>query len=153
MSKEHLQSEVNRIISNTSWSYPLNYAMSACMIIANFKGENIKMFDMTKGSALCDFNIVASAQNPTQARAMADEIARQFRALGTEIKSYEGYGSADWILVDIGDLIVHIFQENTRDAYDLDHVFGERPQVKIPEEFYFAGPAKTTTEETLKGYF
>jgi ribosome-associated protein len=108
--------------------------MAACMIIANYKGDNIKMFDMTKGSALCDFNIVASAQNPTQARSMADEIARQFRALGSEIKSYEGYGTADWILVDIGDLIVHIFQENTRDAYDLDHVFGERPQVKIPED-------------------
>ena len=153
MANEYLQKEVQKIIGDKRWAFPLNHAFVATYLLAHFKGENLKVFDMTKGSALCDYNIVATAQNPTQARAMADEIARQLRAQGTEIKSFEGYGSADWILLDTGDVIVHVFQENTRDAYDLDHVFGERPQVKIPEEFYFAGPAKTTGEDNLKGFF
>lgn len=153
MANEYLQKEFTKIIGDKRWEFPLNQAMGASYLLAHFKGENLKVFDMTKGSAMCDYNIVATAQNPTQARSMVDELARQLRAQGTEIKSYEGYGSADWILLDTGDVIVHVFQENTRGAYDLDHVFGDRPQVKIPEEFYFAGPVKQTTEDNLKGYF
>lgn len=153
MANEFLQKEVNRVLEDSRWAFPLNHAMAAALICANYKGENLKIFDMTKGSALCDFNVVATAQNPMQARAMCDEFARQLRALGTEILSFEGYATADWILVDTGDVIVHVFQENTRGAYDLDHVFGDRPQVKIPDEFYFSGPAKTSAEENLKGFF
>jgi ribosome-associated protein len=152
VANEFLTSELTKINSDKRWEFPLNHAMSATYLLAHFKGENLKVFDM-KGSSMCDYNVIATAQNTMQARAMADEISRQFRAAGTEILSYEGYGSADWILIDTGDVIVHVFQENTRGAYDLDHVFGERPQVQIPEEFYFAGPTKTTTEDALKGFF
>ncbi len=153
MANDYLQKELNKILSDQRWPFPLNHALSAAYVLAHFKGENLKVFDMTRGSAMCDYNVVATAQNPMQARGMADEISRQFRALGTEIRSYEGYGSADWILIDLGDVIIHVFQENTRGAYDLDHVFGERPQIQIPEEFYFSGPTKTTSEEALKGFF
>jgi len=152
VANEFLTSELSKINSDKRWEFPLNQAMSATYLLAHYKGENLKVFDM-KGSSMCDFNVIATAQNTMQARAMADEISRQFRAAGTEILSYEGYGSADWILIDTGDVIVHVFQENTRGAYDLDHVFGERPQVKIPDEFYFSGPTKTTTEDALKGFF
>lgn len=153
MANDFLQKELQNILSDKRWEFPLNHAMAATYLLAHYKGENLKMFDMTKGSAICDFNIVATALNPMQSRAMADEIARQFRAIGTEIRSFEGYGTADWILLDTGDVMVHIFQDNTRGAYDLDHVFGDRPQVQIPEEFYFSGTVKATTEETLKGFF
>jgi ribosome-associated protein len=142
------------ILDNSSWEFPLNHAMLATRIIADFKGENLKIFDMTKGGVLCDYNVVATAQNTTQAKAMVDEIGRTFRKIEVKIQSVEGYGSADWILFDTGDIIVHIFQESTRDVYDLDHVFGERPLVKIPDEFYF-GAATPVTKETdnLKGFF
>jgi len=152
MSTNPRSTQYNAVLNDPNWAFPLNHAMMAVSILADFKGENLKIFDM-KGSSMCDFNVIATAQNTMQARAMADEISRQLRAAGTEIVSYEGYGSADWILIDTGDVIVHVFQENTRGAYDLDLVFGERPQVKIPEEFYFSGPTKTTTEDALKGFF
>lgn len=152
MANDFLTKELTQILTDKRWEFPLNHAMAATYMLAHYKGENLKVFDM-KGSSMCDFNVIATAQNTMQARAMADEIARQFRAAGTELLSYEGYGSADWILIDTGDVIVHVFQENTRGAYDLDHVFGERPQVKIPEEFYFSGPTKTTSEDALKGFF
>lgn len=152
MANDFLSKELTQILTDKRWEFPLNHAMAATYMLAHYKGENLKVFDM-KGSSMCDFNVIATAQNTMQARAMADEIARQFRAAGTELLSYEGYGSADWILIDTGDVIVHVFQENTRGAYDLDHVFGERPQVKIPEEFYFSGPTKTTSEDALKGFF
>ncbi|MFP5490013.1 MAG: ribosome silencing factor [Bacteriovoracia bacterium] len=153
MANEFLKNEIQNILNDKRWAFPLNHAMAATYVLAHYKGENLKVFDMQNGSAMCDYNIVATAQNPMQARAMADEIGRQFREMGTEIISFEGYGSADWILLDTGDVITHIFQENTRSAYDLDHVFGDRPHVKIPDEFYFAGAAAPKAEETLKGFF
>lgn len=151
MANDFLQKELSKIMTDSRWPFPQNHAMAATYILAHYKGENLKVFDM-KGSSMCDYNVIATAQNPTQARAMADEISRQLRAVGTQILSYEGYGSADWILLDTGDVIVHVFQENTRGAYDLDHVFGERPQVKIPDEFYFSGATPSKVDDT-KGYF
>jgi ribosome-associated protein len=153
VAQEFLQNELAKITSDSRWAFPLNHAMSAAYVLAHYKGENLKIFDMTKGSAMCDFNVIATAQNPMQARGMTDELARQFRAIGTEIKSYEGYNSADWILIDTGDVIIHVFQENTRGAYDLDHVFGDYPQARIPDEFYFSGASAPKTEDSLKGFF
>ena len=108
---------------------------------------------MTKFSSLCDFNVIATAQNTMQARAMADEIARQFRSLEVAVLSMEGYGSADWILIDTGDVIIHIFQDSTRDMYELDRVFETAETVAIPEEFYFGGVTTKPAEDNLKGFF
>jgi ribosome-associated protein len=151
---EYVQNEVNKIISNTSFEFPLNHAMASAWIVANFKGDNLKIFDLRKSSALCDYSILATAQNATQARAMVDEISGNLKNHGASIVSYEGYESADWILLDTGDIIVHIFNGPARDVYDLDMVLVKNAQVKIPEEFYFGKPTSTSTEKAdLKGYF
>lgn len=151
---EYVQTEVNKIISNTSFEFPLNHAMASAWVMANFKGDNLKIFDLRKSSALCDYSILATAQNATQARAMADEISANLKNHGGSIISFEGYESADWILVDTGDIIVHIFNGPARDVYDLDLVLMKNPQVKIPEEFYFGKPTTVSAEKAdLKGYF
>jgi ribosome-associated protein len=151
---EYIQSEVKKVISNTAFEFPLNHAMATAWIMANFKGENLKVFDLRKSSALCDYSILATAQNATQARAMVDEISNNLKNNGASIVSYEGYESADWILLDTGDIIVHIFNGPARDVYDLDMILVKNPQMKIPEEFYFGKPTNTSSEKAdLKGYF
>ena len=151
---EYIQSEVKKVISNTGFEFPLNHAMATAWIMANFKGENLKVFDLRKSSALCDYSILATAQNATQARAMVDEISNNLKNNGASIVSYEGYESADWILLDTGDIIVHIFNGPARDVYDLDMILVKNPQMKIPEEFYFGKPTNTSSEKAdLKGYF
>jgi ribosome-associated protein len=151
---EYIQSEVKKVISNTAFEFPLNHAMASAWIMANFKGENLKVFDLRKSSALCDYSILATAQNATQARAMVDEISNNLKNNGASIVSYEGYESADWILLDTGDIIVHIFNGPARDVYDLDMILVKNPQMKIPEEFYFGKPTNTSSEKAdLKGYF
>lgn len=151
---EYVQSEVSKIFSNETFEFPLNHAMAAAWIVANYKGENLKIFDLRKSSALCDYSILATAQNATQARAMVDEISNNLKHVGAGIVSYEGYESANWILLDTGDIIVHIFNGTARDVYDLDMVFARAPQMKIPEEFYFGKPTTVLTEKAdLKGYF
>jgi ribosome-associated protein len=154
MANEYVQSEVKKVISNPSFEFPLNHAMATAWILANFKGDNLKIFDMKKTSALVDYSIMATAQNATQARAMIDEISTNLRNQGASIVSYEGYEQADWILLDTGDIMVHVFNGPARDVYDLDMIYAKNPQVKIPEEFYFAKPAQVTNDKPdLKGYF
>lgn len=151
---EYIQNEVNKVITNTSFEFPLNHAMASAWILANFKGDNLKIFDMRKSTSLCDYAIIATSQNVTQARAMIDEVSNNLKNQGATILSYEGYESADWILLDTGDIMVHVFNGPARDVYDLDMIYGRNPQVKIPEEFYFAKPTPVSTEKPdLKGFF
>ncbi len=151
---EYVQGEVKKVITNTGFEFPLNHAMATAWIVANYKGENLKIFDQRKSSALCDYSILATAQNVTQARSMVDEISANLRDNGANIVSYEGYESGNWILLDTGDIIIHIFNGPSRDVYDLDSVLTRNPQVKIPDEFYFGKPTTVATEKAdLKGYF
>lgn len=153
MANEYVQNEVKKVITNTSFEFPLNHAMASAWILANFKGDNLKIFDMRKSSAMVDFSIVATAQNATQARAMADEISFNLKNQGANIVSYEGYEGADWILIDTGDIMVHVFNGPARDVYDLDMVYAKNPQVKIPEDYYFGKPTSVSDKADLKGYF
>jgi ribosome-associated protein len=154
VANEYIQNEVNKVITNTQFEFPLNHAMATAWILANFKGDNLKIFDLRKSSALVDFAVVATAQNATQTRAMIDEISSSLRSVGAKIVSYEGYESADWVLLDTGDIMVHVFNGPARDVYDLDMVYAKNPQVKIPEDFYFGKPTSTSSDKAdLKGYF
>jgi ribosome-associated protein len=85
---------------------------------------------------------------------MVDEISINLKNQGASIVSYEGYESADWILLDTGDIMVHVFNGPARDVYDLDMIYAKKAQVKIPEEFYFAKPISVTIDKSdLKDYF
>lgn len=151
---EFVKQEVEKVIANSQFEFPLNHAMGSAWILANYKGDNLKIFDMRKSTSLCDYSILATAQNATQARAMADEISVNLKLHGAHIVSFEGYDSADWILLDTGDVMVHVFNNSARDVYDLDLHFVKNQQVRIPEEFYFGSPTNVTNEKAdLKGYF
>jgi ribosome-associated protein len=153
MPNEYIQNEVKKVITNTSYEFPLNHAMASAWVMANFKGDNLKIFDMRNSTALVDYSILATAQNATQARAMVDEISFNLKQQGANIVSYEGYEGADWILLDTGDIMVHVFNGPARDVYDLDMIYAKNPQVKIPEEFYFGTPTQVSEKSDLKGYF
>jgi ribosome-associated protein len=154
MANEYIQNEVNKVINNSSFEFPLNHAMASAWIMANFKGDNLKIFDLKKSSALVDYAILATAQNPTQARAMVDEISSNLKNNGAHIVSYEGYESADWILLDTGDVMVHVFNGPARDVYDLDMIYAKNTQIKIPDEFYFSTQTAAHSKAIdLKNYF
>lgn len=145
MAKEYIEQEVKKIID--SHEFPKNIALASAWIIAHYKGINIKIHDMSELSSLCDFNIIASAENTTQARAMIDTIEYNLKQAGQSTISLEGLVDGEWILLDLGDIIVHIFQETSREVIDLDRLWKGAPQVEIPQEYYF-GPAKTENSAT-----
>lgn len=156
MANPFVEKEVKKIISEQNIEYPKNMALACAWIIANFKGVNIKIFDVGKTSSLCDYNIIASAQNTTQAKSMVDEILTNLKRNGMEMISLEGMTDGDWILLDMGDIIVHIFQEYSREIFDLDKLWSEASQVEIPQEYYFQNTEVAASEEekdTSDSYF
>lgn len=150
MSNDFVQKEMKKVVD--SCEYPKNMALASAWAIANFKGINIKIFDVSAISSLCDYNIIASAENTTQAKAMVDQIQHSLQDNGAKLISIEGLSDGEWILVDLGDLIVHIFQDTSREAYDLESLWEGCPQVEIPSEFYF-GQSPDAEVATSENYF
>lgn len=135
MSNEFISKEVAKILKDEKSSK--NYALASAWIIAHFKGINIKIFDTKETSSLCDYNIIASAENIIQSKSMAQVIVKTLKEHGAEVLSLEGLSAGEWILLDIGDVIIHIFQEISRDVFDLDDIWRSSEQVEIPNEYYF----------------
>ncbi len=153
MSNTYIASEVKKVIETAE--YPKNISLACAWIIAHFKGLNIKIFDVTETSSLCDYNIIASAENTTQARAMVDEIVKNLKEQNLEVVSLEGMGDADWVLIDMGDVIIHIFQEISRDIFDLDSLWEGHEQIQIPQEYYFGEAPESNQKDksSTSNYF
>ena len=87
------------------------------------KANDIKILDISDVSVLADYFIIASGSNRNQVQAMADEVEERLYKAGYEQKQIEGYQTANWILMDYQDIIVHIFDEENRLFYDLERIW------------------------------
>ncbi|HEU0162578.1 MAG TPA: ribosome silencing factor [Rhizomicrobium sp.] len=84
------------------------------------KAENIVTIDLEGRSALCDAAVVASGRSSRHVSAMAEHLARRLKESGYGTRPVSGQGQGDWVLVDAGDVIVHLFRPEVRDYYDLE---------------------------------
>lgn len=89
------------------------------------KAEQIKLLDLEGVSDIADYFIIASGKNTNQLRAMADEVESKLFSFGYKLHHSEGYASANWILLDFGFLIVHLFNQEEREFYRLDKMWGD----------------------------
>ena len=87
------------------------------------KGEDIKVIDISNISVIADYFLIASANNINQLQAMSDELQEKFSKEGIEVKQVEGNRSATWILLDYGDLVIHLFDKEDRLFYDLERIW------------------------------
>lgn len=87
------------------------------------KANDIKILDISEVSVLADYFIIASGTNRNQVQAMADEVQEMLYKAGYESKQVEGYQSANWILMDYQDIIIHVFDEENRLFYDLERIW------------------------------
>ena len=86
------------------------------------KGEDVKIIDIQGVSILADYFIIAGGSNVSQVQAMADNVEEELFKAGFEPRQIEGYSTANWILMDYGDIIVHIFSREDRLFYDLERI-------------------------------
>ena len=156
MANEYITSEVNKIIADKDLPFPKNMAYAASWIIANFKGVNLKIFEVGHHSSLADYFVIASTSNAIQSRAITDEILFNLKENGLKNLSTEGLTDADWILIDFGDIIIHLFIENNREIYDLDSLWKKMNQLKIPNDYYHSKTEHdkaTSPKQSPDGYF
>lgn len=101
--------------------------------LADKKAEGIKIIDIHEVSVLADYFIIASGTNRNQVQAMADNVEEELHKAGFSLKQTEGYNTANWILMDFGDLIVHMFDSENRLFYDLERIWRDGKTI-TPEE-------------------
>lgn len=95
----------------------------AVQALQDKKGEDVKIIDIHEVSVLADYFIIASGTNPNQVQAMADNVEETLGRAGYVSRQVEGYDSANWILMDYKDIIVHIFCREDRLFYDLERIW------------------------------
>jgi ribosome-associated protein len=99
------------------------------------KAFNIVALDLREIASFAEFFIIASGANQRQVQAISDEIEEQLKKqLKSRPVRIEGYRSAEWILLDYGDFIVHIFEKAAREFYDLERLWRDAKRVELPEE-------------------
>ena len=95
------------------------------------KAIDIKVIDITGVSIVADYFVIASASNPNQLEALEDAADKAMYEQGITPKQIEGGKSSPWILMDYGDVIVHLFTEEGRDYYDLERIWRDGTEVSI----------------------
>ncbi len=108
------------------------------------------IYEVGKLGAFTDFFLITSGTNEKQVQAICDEITRATREAGFQRISVEGYDEGRWVLVDFGDVVIHIFHEYIREFYDLESLWSDAPRLSIPKEYYSSGqPSGTSSSSTL----
>ena len=98
-------------------------AQIACKAIDDKKGQDIKIIDSHNVSVIADYFVIANGTNSNQVQAIVDNVEEQLGRAGFEAKQIEGNRNSSWILMDYGDVIVHVFDEENRLFYDLERIW------------------------------
>lgn len=112
---------------------PLETALAAAKAGLARKAEDPALLDLSAVSSFCDYFLLLSASNRRQVRAIAEGIVDDLRALGVRPLGVEGLEASRWVLIDFGDVVIHVFDEPMRGFYDLDALWGDAPRVALPD--------------------
>ena len=98
-------------------------------ILDDKKAADLKMLDISDLTVLADYFIICTGTSITHIRALSDEVEFKLKELGEPVLHLEGYETGGWILMDFGCVVVHLFQQETREFYGLDRLWADgKPQ-------------------------
>lgn len=102
---------------------------------AEKKAIEIVVLDLREVASFTDYFVITSGTNERQVQAISDEVFERLKKAGTSAARVEGRQTAEWILLDYGDLIVHVFDDKARRFYDLERLWREAKRLELPPEF------------------
>ena len=119
---------------------------------AEKKAIDLTVLDLRGVVTFTDFFIISTGANKRQMQAIADEIVDQLKRRGSRAARVEGYQGAEWILVDYGDFIVHVFDEKSRRFYDLEYLWREAKRLNVSPGLLESGilNSNSATRSSLK---
>lgn len=97
------------------------------------KAEDIHVIDISDVSVIADYFIIAGGSNRSQIQALCDNVEEKLGKAENAVRQIEGYDTANWILMDFGDVIIHIFDKENRLLYDLERIWRDGRQIEIDE--------------------
>lgn len=110
-------------------------ALIAAKIIAENKGTDIKILDLRQITKAFDFFVIATGSSRRQLHGVSDEIDARFqKELGDVRRGIEGYQESNWIVLDYGDVVVHLFEPDTREFYALEDLWGKGKNIPFDEK-------------------
>jgi len=113
---------------------PEDIAAAVASAVREKKAYDVVALDMRELVYYTDAFLLCSARSPRQVQAVAEEVRRVAkRELGVKITSVEGLEKGRWVLVDLGAIVVHVFEEPWRGFYDLDKLWSDAPRIMLPE--------------------
>lgn len=98
------------------------------------KALNTVVLDLREIASFTDYFLIFSGSNERQVQAISDEIFEKLKQAGTPAARVEGYKAAEWILLDYGDFIVHVFEDKARKFYDLERLWRDSKRVELPTD-------------------
>ena len=109
-------------------------ALAIAGAVSDKKALDIVIVNMKKMSSVCNYFVIASGTSTTHVRALSDNIIKELKSRGEALWHVEGEREASWILLDFGDVVCHIFLEETRKFYNLEGLWNEAPQERFKEK-------------------
>lgn len=97
--------------------------------LENSKAQNIMTLDLFGKSSLCDYMFIATATSARHANSIVENLKKEFKNIGMKHINREGKDNSNWMILDIGDIIVHVFQEEAREHYKLEELW-DNPKSK-----------------------
>ncbi len=111
---------------------PKEKALAVAAAAAEKKGTDIRVLDLREMNAFTDFFVIASGTSDRHARAVADSVVDDLSRRGERPLGVEGQEKARWILVDLGQVVLHVFQPEVRAFYALERLWGDAETVELP---------------------
>ena len=110
-----------------------NYLKTIYKALDDKKAEDVQISDIHEVSYMADYFIIANGTNVNQVHALCDNVSEELAKLGLHIKQTEGYASGNWVLMDYGDIIIHIFDKESRSYYDLERIWKDGKIVELTD--------------------
>jgi ribosome-associated protein len=135
------QDAATETASGTAGAEELDERMRVALHAASDKkAHDLVVLDLREVATFTDFFVIASGTNVRQVQAVADAVEEQLRRqLGVKPARIEGYNSAEWVLLDYGDFIFHVFEEKSRRFYDLERLWRDAARVSLPPDLSSSG--------------
>src|SRR5215213_2918143 len=109
--------------------------LAALHAAAEKKAIEPVVLDLREIASFTDYFVIVSGANERQVQAISDEVYETLKKAGHAALRVEGYKTAEWILLDYGDFVVHVFEQKARKFYDLERLWRESKRVELPAEF------------------
>jgi ribosome-associated protein len=119
-----------------------DYAILAAEAAADKKATDIVVLEVSELLVITDYFVLCTGNTDRQVKVIAEEVEKVLKAAGLTLVGAEGEREGIWVLLDFGDVVVHVFQPQEREFYRLEKLWGTAPRVELPESVTGPGEAE-----------